>query len=146
MFSDDEDNLGLFEDHEQVQQLRRVNVTQDPKGRGLLAQRMCERCSLDVSVLIPWDELYCVSKGTLPQQVHPKFTRWVYNAEVGKMYPHVRCNCGQLVAFPMSPGDAMRRLQQAREGNTISADQLQSCQSLASAFAARAAGKPQQRR
>jgi hypothetical protein len=147
MFSDDADNLGLFEGSEQVQQMRKIDYQQDPDGKGLHAHRLCEKCAIDVTILIPWDELYCVSKGVLPQKVHPKFrsAEWLYNPQIGKMYPKVLCHCGHLAAFPMSPGDAMRRLQQAKEGNTMSGDQLQSCQQLAQAFAARSA-QPAKRR
>lgn len=143
-----ETGFGIFEDHDQVRNMRKLERKMSEEG--IVVTRSCEKCAVEVSALIGWDELYCVSKAVLPQQVHPRFsTPWVYDQVRSTMYPKLTCGqCGYLTACPFTPGEASRYLQQAHAGNLMSANQRQACTQLAQAFAARenAAKQPQQRR
>lgn len=144
-----ESGFGIFEDHDQVRTMRHLSVRSSEDG--LVVNRSCEKCAVEVTAVIPWEEVYCVSKGHLPQAVHPKYqsSQWVYDAQRATMYPKLICSsCGYLVAFPLTPNDAEQRLRSAHSGNIMSASQRQACGMLAQAFQKRAAAAaaPQPRR
>ena len=142
MFHDEED-LGIFNEHEHVRAMRRLNQSQ--QADGLVLGRLCEACDVEVTVMIPWEELKCVAHGALPQQVHPDFAKspWGYNKQQGKVYPVIQCgNCGKLVLFAMTPREAATKLKTAFDNNAMSEKSMQRCGALAQMFARKGSTKP----
>jgi hypothetical protein len=125
----DPSEYGIFAGTEGLGVVSKMDVK--PTEDGLEMTRACEVCNRFMRATLSWPELYCVSKGVLPQMTGRTDifrTHWNIHRGLKCMYPEIRCSCqspGPVVMFDMTPQKANAALTNASQNNTITPRDLQ---------------------
>lgn len=121
----DEAKNGLFGDSEAVLAMSQYHQTATPLG--LEVSRTCEGCQNEVTAVMTWAEVFCVSNNVFPQWCG--LDEWLHNKRYNIMHPAMLCpHCNQgtkptVVFFPLGPTEAQNQFTRAAKGNVIDAQQ-----------------------
>jgi len=121
----DDAHQGIWAGSEAVTAMSQYHKKQTPLG--LQVSRTCEGCQVEVTSLISWAEVFCVSNKIFPQQAGLQ-DMWAYNERHHIMHPALICpNCTggtpSPVFFPMGPTEAQADFSRAAKNGIIDPSQ-----------------------
>jgi len=120
----DESENGIWADSDAVKAMGQYHKKHTPLG--LEVGRTCERCVVEVTSLISWPEVFCVSNKVFPQEVG--LDAWAINDMYHVMHPAVMCpKCAgdrpTPVFFPLGPTEAQNEFSRAAKSRIIDPQQ-----------------------